>query len=62
MYEEKDEVLPYSDVYSEIEDQSLCCETEGEAGIHDEHAGFDCVDDIEHCLSLCQQCIHSLQS
>jgi hypothetical protein len=28
----------------------LCCEAEGEARVHYEHAGFDCVDYVEHGL------------
>ena len=39
-----------SDVDGEVEHHALDVETESQARVHEKHAGFDGVDDVEHCL------------
>lgn len=33
-----------------VDDETLCCETEGKTSIHDEHTSFYCIYYVEHGL------------
>lgn len=41
---------PYKNVDSEVSNNSLVTETESQACVHDKHAHFDGVNDVEHRL------------